>query len=1413
MQVHIEGLHGLIPFDFVIKTAALGDKTDPWLRVEDFSFKWLPEGLLARKIHINRLEAGEVEVLRRPPASALSPESEPSPEAWPVSLPPIFLERFSVDRLIVDGSILGQKAEFTASGKMTVAGGGETVQGDLRVERLHSSEERAGLRWVLNTAPVHLDFDLYFLTPDSGTLSRLAGVDPGTSRLRISGEGPPDDWQGEMEAEAGAWGSIRCGLHGDATRDRFSLKAEGDFEIYESLIQDAITIFPGIGSGGFSLSASVSGEGEAVIDRLALNMDGIDTEVSGAFDFGRRSGDIRLDLTAPEPALFRFPGFPVSTEGLHARLNFRGSLDAPLLDVYAEVSELHAEGVNIGSAKGSFLVRPEDGGCSPFLDELEVQGRGSFNDTFFQTGDLTLVRQRVDWDLNMAVRSMDSVSVTSLRVFDGNVDVDLSGGFRISDRSLEGRGRIQVEDVGKLPFLEESGVKGRGSMKTIFHADGISRSVRMGLEGRLQEIGPIPVGLDPLVEGGGDFKGSVAINDGRMLRIADFRVAFPSFEFTLNGNADLVQETGGVSILGTIPDASVFTSIAGRPVGGMVTVKAGIGGGFRDPDADVEVTIQDLDLDSVSVEHMKATLHARRIWPMPEGRMNAEIVYKDMELAAGADVDAEMPFLRLNDMWIKGEGARVSGALALHIPSRTVEGDLKGSLEKLVPVAALLDRELEGRAGFLVRLSREGDVQNMGLELSLDDLSLFGGRARSVDLRSDVRDVLGKPAGEVAVGVKDLRHGNAVVENIAIEAVGGIGAIVVQMDGSGVLKEPFSAASEGRIRWLDDEFFLDLDSLKVEFGSHGLTLARPAEIRLLPENGVETTPIVLHSDSGRLEIQGGVAERIDLALGFEEIPLALLALAGVPEMEGFGGGSIRLSGTVRDPRVEAELAAEGLRLIDPAFRHMPRFSVSSSVSIGDGRMEVSLRLAEGESLPMEAFLAAPLNVSLFPMSVDFSGKGGIEGHVAADMDLSPLPVWFSMDGMRVSGRLKADVSLSGSPASPMLQGDVRVRNGTCEILQSGSVFREVDAHIRVSGEDLILEHGRAVDGSGGEIDVEGRLRLLAGAGFPFEGSLTMDAFRLVRLDDLRAVTSGELEISGTTRKADLSGNVRVTSSEVRIPDRLPPRIQELDVVEVNGPSAGEPEPEGEARVGEAARESSSQFELDLNLDIDIPGRTYIRGRGLDSEWKGALHVGGTAVSPVIRGELTIVRGHYAFFGERFSLASGNVFLDGSYPPEPIMDVTAELRKTDMTGRVILSGRPSTLRVEISSDPPMPQDEVMARLLFGRSLNTITPMQALTLARAMDSLAGGKTFGFVDRAQRAVGLDQMELVQSDDPDGSTALSVGKYVGEDAYVVVEKGLGADEGKVSVEYEVTPRITVQTEVGADATGGVEVRWQWDY
>ncbi len=59
-------------------------------------------------------------------------------------------------------------------------------------------------------------------------------------------------------------------------------------------------------------------------------------------------------------------------------------------------------------------------------------------------------------------------------------------------------------------------------------------------------------------------------------------------------------------------------------------------------------------------------------------------------------------------------------------------------------------------------------------------------------------------------------------------------------------------------------------------------------------------------------------------------------------------------------------------------------------------------------------------------------------------------------------------------------------------------------------------------------------------------------------------------------------------------------------------------------------------------------------------------------------------------------------------------------------------------VSFTSAPELPQEEVLARLLFGRSLDKISPLQAAQLANAVAVLAGRGGVGIVGNLRRKPG---------------------------------------------------------------------------
>jgi translocation and assembly module TamB len=131
---------------------------------------------------------------------------------------------------------------------------------------------------------------------------------------------------------------------------------------------------------------------------------------------------------------------------------------------------------------------------------------------------------------------------------------------------------------------------------------------------------------------------------------------------------------------------------------------------------------------------------------------------------------------------------------------------------------------------------------------------------------------------------------------------------------------------------------------------------------------------------------------------------------------------------------------------------------------------------------------------------------------------------------------------------------------------------------------------------------------------------------------------------------------------------------------------------------------------------------------------------------------------------------------------------------------------------------MPQDEVIAMLLFGKSPQDITPIQAIMLANSINKLRkGGKSlFDPVEATRNLIGVDTISIDSEETDNGQgVTVGVGKYIHEKVYIEVERGNNpAKPWKGNVEVEILPNVNIESSTGGDSgLGGIEVKWKHDY
>jgi len=98
------------------------------------------------------------------------------------------------------------------------------------------------------------------------------------------------------------------------------------------------------------------------------------------------------------------------------------------------------------------------------------------------------------------------------------------------------------------------------------------------------------------------------------------------------------------------------------------------------------------------------------------------------------------------------------------------------------------------------------------------------------------------------------------------------------------------------------------------------------------------------------------------------------------------------------------------------------------------------------------------------------------------------------------------------------------------------------------------------------------------------------------------------------------------------------------------------------------------------------------------------------------GAFDMVRGRLDILTQRIAFDRGIITFAGDLDPQ--LDFSGSTRSGDVTITVTVSGRASDPEVTFSSVPELPQDEILAQLIFQKGIAELSPLQVARLAAAI-----------------------------------------------------------------------------------------------
>jgi translocation and assembly module TamB len=556
-----------------------------------------------------------------------------------------------------------------------------------------------------------------------------------------------------------------------------------------------------------------------------------------------------------------------------------------------------------------------------------------------------------------------------------------------------------------------------------------------------------------------------------------------------------------------------------------------------------------------------------------------------------------------------------------------------------------------------------------------------------------------------------------------------------------------------------------------------------------------------------------------------------------PTSIGFAGGNATVSGRSGSaPEVHAQLGAMPLDVLDLFW---PNLNLSGSAtgrldyawkSNRTGRLDLKVHGLSRAGLvlaskPIDVAVAALVNGNQAGLRAVAASDGAIVGRAQARFaplgngslmtELMNAPLFAQLryagpadtlwrltgsEVLDMSGPLAVGADVTGRFADPQIRGSLRTQNGRLESQVTGMVIDHVASQARFSGAQLIFSQISGNTVNGGSITGNGSVTFSGGKtllNLSFNASQAL----LLNRDDVAARVTGPLQLKSDANGGVISGDLRLNKGRFQLGRATAAAaVPQLNVHETG-------------LDAEDVIEPASLHPWKLNLKL-AGSDLQVTGLGINSRWTTNLQIGGLADEPRFTGRADLVQGNYDFAGRIFRLDRGIIRFRGESPPDPLLDIHAVADVQSLNASVTVNGTGLKPEITFASNPPMPQDELLSRILFGTSITNLSAPEALQLASAVAAFQSGKgSLDPINALRRAIGLDRLRIVPADVATGQkTAIGAGKYITRKLFVeVVTDGQGYSA--TQVEYQMTRWLSLLSTVSTIGRSSASVRVSKDY
>lgn len=1432
-KIQLTPITGLFPFDISFAHLSLADEQGIWLQLDNVRLNWSLLALFNGELKIDELSSQSLHLHRLPPSAPKKDEPLQIPTELPeidLNLPLVNINRLAIESIKLGKSVIGEALELNFFAKAQTVG--QKIAAELQLTRLDKDNLKLTLDAQINLKPLSITTKIR-ADETGGLLAKLTQQPALKSvHLQLDADGLLDNLAINLNSQIAGVGNLKQVLTFGISQQPW-LKLATKAELTTGIIPKKILDLIGK-QQNLSMHVIATDAENIQLKQLELNNELLKLAANLNLHLPDQKIALSTDLKlANLSKLNVLTGLKLAgATTLTATVN--GTLEQPKAKLNLVINKLAVDDLQVKHLTTELNLVPET-----------TVSAGKFNLT--STGTVTGILQakkpipepNLSWDTQLNIDKKQQLQIKNFILDGAWSHVYVVGNFDLLKQAGELDLSLKLDNLAAITKAANAEIEAEAKIKIQPQL----KQINVNLATNIQKLTGLPAPVKDLIGDKISLNTVLDLNQKTSLVVHELNLQAKKFNLIANKtqfNLNTQQFNSHLEL--AIPQLKTPEISLQK-----AKIKLDLQGKPTQPLVNAIVEIANLEVAQQKISAIKLVASAKEVMQNPQGQFKLQAQQYGQQLTLSSNYALQGQQLKLDKLLFAAPKTELAGQLVLNLDSILLQGDLKLKNTNLQALKPWTQQDLQGQLSLETSFKPIKQQQFVSLTTQLNKFALAELKINSIHLDAEVKNALKNPQLQAKLNLQELQQQDIKINNIQLDAEvknalekpelqaklqlhklqqqetkinkllltasGVLAELQLQLATQGKVQEPFTLNLQALLQHTNKQTQLHLEKFTGKFAKKALNMHKPTSVVVVGKNIALNQ---LDLSLGKIKLSAKMDYSPQKLLGQINLDFPLSVANQFTELpvRGKFSSEVKLSGSAIQPQINVQAQLKNLKLKGFEYRDFPATELTLETQIKAPQLNAEVKIKNPKfKQDFVLITQLPLQLQLEPFLFDMPENQAITGNLTADLDLEKLTRLLPLVGQQIKGNFNTKLQLSGSIKQPQLQGKILLEQGEYQNSMTETHFKNIQLQVDANLKEIKLTKLNLQDADTGTLTSSGLVSLDADKKFPVVINLLFKHLQLANSPKLNTHMSGKLNLTGNIEQALLKGNLAVDDFRFILPSSAGKKsIPELEIIEIGGNNRVK---KSKTNKNVAVKTTKPKKDLALQLDvrIKIENQCFISGHGLESEWYGDLSVKGFANAPQILGQIQTKRGSLELLNNMFVFNRGLIDFNGAFPPIPSLDIQTAAETDAGKALINIRGMANNPKLVLSHDPVIPQDEIISNLLFKQDKKSISPMQALQLADAVNLMATGG-FGGLDglsSLRSGLGLDRLSV--GGDNFETAAVKAGKYVTDSIYIEIEQGLGSESSTATVEIDLFPDIKAEVEFSQQSDSAVGIKWKHDY